>query len=104
MMTVERIGGLDWWDLVDAALNFACEELGVEPGAETVLADEDRDLRDAAALLGVSGDADHDEIRAALRARLTETRAHPDHGGDEEYAKRLIAAKNFLIQRGSDHA
>jgi hypothetical protein len=54
---------------------------------------------EAAALLGVAVDANADEIRAALRARLTASRLHPDQGGDAEEAKRLIAAKNFLIER-----
>lgn len=54
---------------------------------------------EAAALLGVAVDANADEIRAALRARLTTSRLHPDQGGDAEEAKRLIAAKNFLIER-----
>jgi hypothetical protein len=27
------------------------------------------------------------------------TRIHPDEGGDEEEAKRIIAAKNLLIER-----
>jgi hypothetical protein len=53
----------------------------------------------AAAILGVAVDASADEIRAALRARLSASRLHPDHGGDGEEAKRLIAAKNLLIER-----
>lgn len=65
-------------------------------------ADEDRvesDVREAAAALGVSPDSTADEIRAALRARLGASRLHPDHGGDGEEAKRLIAAKNLLLER-----
>ncbi|HEY2743977.1 MAG TPA: J domain-containing protein [Polyangia bacterium] len=53
----------------------------------------------AAAALGVSVDATADEIRAALRARLSSSRLHPDQGGDGEEAKRLIAAKNHLVAR-----
>jgi hypothetical protein len=53
----------------------------------------------AAARLGVNANATEDEIRAALRARLASSRLHPDHGGDGEEAKQLIAAKNLLIER-----
>ena len=53
----------------------------------------------AASLLGVSIDASVDEIRAALRSRLSASRLHPDHGGDGEQAKMLIAAKNLLVER-----
>jgi hypothetical protein len=53
----------------------------------------------AAALLDVPLDATEDVIRAALRARLATSRLHPDHGGDGEAAKELIAAKNLLIER-----
>ena len=53
----------------------------------------------AASLLGVDLDASDAEIRAALRARLTESRSHPDHGGDGDQAARLIAARDLLIER-----
>ena len=53
----------------------------------------------AAMILGVSLDATEDEIRAALRARLADSRLHPDHGGDGDEAKQLIAAKNLLVER-----
>ncbi len=59
----------------------------------------DEEAREAARLLGIAPDADADEIRAALRAKLADSRLHPDHGGDAEGAKELIAAKNLLIQR-----
>ena len=59
----------------------------------------DERVVEAAALLGVEIDASEDEIRAALRARLSSSRVHPDHGGDADEAKRLIAAKNLLIER-----
>lgn len=59
----------------------------------------DDDEARAAALLGVSLDATEDEIRAALRAQLAFSRLHPDHGGDEDEAKELIAAKNLLVER-----
>ena len=53
----------------------------------------------AAMLLGIVVSASEDEIRAALRARLSSSRVHPDQGGDEAQAKQLIAAKNLLIER-----
>jgi hypothetical protein len=53
----------------------------------------------AAELLGIAVDATADEIRAALRARLSSSKLHPDQGGDGEEAKRLIAAKNLLVER-----
>ena len=59
----------------------------------------DRSVVEAAALLGVSIDATEDQLRAALRSRLSGSGIHPDHGGDGEAAKRLIAAKNFLVER-----
>jgi hypothetical protein len=59
----------------------------------------DPEAAQAAALLGVAVDASEDEIRAALRGILSASRLHPDHGGDGEEAKRLIAAKNQLIER-----
>jgi hypothetical protein len=54
---------------------------------------------EAAVQLGVPLDATADQIRAALRSKLAGSRIHPDHGGDGDEAKRLIAAKNYLIDR-----
>jgi hypothetical protein len=59
----------------------------------------DEKMAQAAAALGIAASASEDEVRAALRARLSSSRLHPDHGGDGEQAKRLIAAKNLLIER-----
>jgi hypothetical protein len=72
----------------DEVLDDDADELGVDD-------DEAR----AATLLGVSLDASEDQIRAALRAQLASSRLHPDHGGDEDEAKELIAAKNLLVER-----
>ena len=58
-----------------------------------------REELSAAMTLGVSLDASEDEIRAALRARLADSRLHPDQGGDGDEAKELIAAKNLLVER-----
>jgi hypothetical protein len=54
---------------------------------------------EAAKLLAIDVDASPDEIRAALRAKMSAGGVHPDHGGDERVAKRLIAARNLLIER-----
>jgi hypothetical protein len=59
----------------------------------------DVEAANAAALLGIAIDASADEVRAALRRALSASRLHPDHGGDGEQAKVLIAAKNLLIDR-----
>lgn len=78
------------------------EAAPTEPIEDAELEAEDEldvERLDAAKVLGVSVDASADEIRAALRARMAETRVHPDQGGDGDEAKRLIAAKNLLIQR-----
>jgi hypothetical protein len=77
-----------WLSLVEEQTGVLCDE-----------GEDDQEAVDAAALLGVEPDASADEIRAALRRRMSEERAHPDHGGDEETAKRLIGAKNLLIER-----
>jgi hypothetical protein len=53
----------------------------------------------AADLLDVSIEASADEIRAALRKKMVASRLHPDQGGDEETAKRYIAAQNLLVER-----
>lgn len=53
----------------------------------------------AAALLDVSVEASEKEIRSALRRRLSESRAHPDHGGDGDHAQRLIAARDLLLKQ-----
>jgi len=47
--------------------------------------------------LGVSGDADIEEIRAAYRRRVKE--AHPDQGGDEDEFKRVREAYATAKQR-----
>ncbi len=49
----------------------------------------------AAALIGVTVDADSEQVRRAWRAwaRL----AHPDHGGDREFFDRLRIARDVLL-------
>jgi hypothetical protein len=53
----------------------------------------------AALLLEVNLDASADEIRRALRRKLSIARLHPDQGGNGARAARLIAAKNLLVER-----
>ncbi len=53
----------------------------------------------AAALLDVTVAATEKQIRSALRRRLSESRAHPDHGGDGDHAQRLIAARDLFLNR-----
>jgi len=71
--------------------------------APHVAADADRPTDDdslaAAMLLEVNLDASADEIRRALRRKLSVQRLHPDQGGNGVAAVRLIAAKNLLIER-----
>lgn len=59
----------------------------------------DEEAAQATALLGVAPTASADQIRAALRTRLVESKLHPDHGGNADEAAELIAAKNLLIER-----
>jgi hypothetical protein len=80
----------------EATTSSKAEEEDSSPAANEPAADER--TADAAALLGVSVDATEDDIRAALRARLSSSCLHPDHGGDGEVATLLIAAKNRLIE------
>ena len=53
----------------------------------------------AGLLLEVNLDASADEVRRALRRKLSTARMHPDHGGNGARAAQLIAAKNLLIER-----
>jgi hypothetical protein len=91
-------------DLIDlglaAAMNWLKEQARVAGDHSTDnQADDEPDAIQAAKLLGVSVDAPPDEIRAALRTKITERAIHPDQGGDGNEAARLIAAKNLLIDR-----
>ena len=82
--------------LLEAGLDALAQWAQQITSAESPLLDP---AVEAAALLGVELDASPDEIRRALRAKLTATAAHPDHGGDCEEASRLIAARNLLVER-----
>jgi hypothetical protein len=54
-------------------------------------------------LLGVADDATVDQIRAALRDKLRDSRLHPDQGGDGKAATELINARNLLIECAKAH-
>lgn len=56
--------------------------------------------KDAARLLGVAPEADAETVTAAFRQAMA--KAHPDQGGDPEHARRLIAARDLLLNR-RDH-
>ena len=66
-------------------LPFDVPEVASEPGS-----DSHDPLTAALAELGVSSEADIEEIRAAYRRRVKET--HPDQGGDEDEFKRVREA------------
>jgi DnaJ-domain-containing protein 1 len=53
---------------------------------------------EARAILGVRLHASEEEIRAAFRAKMAE--AHPDRGGSDAAAARLVAARDRLMGRG----
>ena len=79
------------------------QELANEPA---VIADSETH-EDAAALLGIDLSATVDEIRAAFRERVKcEMRSGTfhDQGGEatDDQARRLIAAKNLLIERATE--
>lgn len=61
--------------------------------------DEDADIvagqRPAHEVLGVDADADRDEIVNAYREQVAKT--HPDNGGDPEEFKRVVRAKETLL-------
>jgi hypothetical protein len=99
-----------WAGLLGGALHVVAKLIEEEQQGETTTPDDDapeddsdddgdEEASDAATLLGVSLDATESQIRAALRARFATSRLHPDHGGDGDEAKRLIAAKNLLVER-----
>ena len=91
---------LDWRGMFETALQAAlCGMLVYYWTQAPPAPPPDTEAQAAAQLLGVGLDASPDEIRAALRAKLANSRIHPDQGGDGEEARRLMAAKNLLISR-----
>jgi hypothetical protein len=97
----------DWRSLVmelfrvglDAFAQWAEEQQRSAHASQDV---EDGEVIEARAILNVAVDASPDEIRAALRSKLRDSRLHPDQGGDGEEAKRLIAAQNLLLERARE--
>jgi hypothetical protein len=97
-------------NLVDAAVDALADWFrrhvsdGPTAHDEQPHSDEDRDVIDAAALLGVAPTSSASEVRSAFRRQikvaLTAGDFH-DHGGTatDVRALRLIAAKNLLIDR-----
>jgi hypothetical protein len=59
----------------------------------------DRDALAAADLLGVSLSATVEEVRKACRQKIVAEGLHPDHGGDEERVRKVIAARDLLVER-----
>lgn len=92
---------VDWTEIGWAALEsaFFGALLGGAKRFSEELSKRDSAERQAAALLGVDVDADEDELRGALRRKLVETKAHPDHGGNSHEAAKLIAARDLLVAR-----
>lgn len=58
----------------------------------------DPQRREAFDLFDLPPDASPAEIRAAHRKRMAS--AHPDHGGSDDEARRLNAARDLLLPRG----
>ncbi|OJV33733.1 MULTISPECIES: J domain-containing protein [unclassified Sphingomonas] len=60
---------------------------------------EPAERKAARALLGVGPRADAEAIRAAHRRLMAE--AHPDHGGSDNRARELNAARDLLLGRAA---
>ena len=60
---------------------------------------EQMTLQEACEILGVAPQADKEEIEAAYRALIK--KLHPDSGGNDWFARRLTAAREFLLERKS---
>lgn len=94
---------IDWTEIGWAALESALfgALLGGAKRFSEELSKRDSAEQQAATLLGVDIDASPDQLRVALRRKLAETGAHPDHGGDSHQAANLIAARDFLLKRAA---
>lgn len=86
-----------------AELDLDEQEEPCEPEPTPLRLPRLRRALECARILGVSPYATADQIRAALRAKLAAARIHPDQGGDGEEARRLIDARNFLLEWAKEH-
>ena len=102
------VGGIYFFGKAIEAYNAQFERARTAPATPTpsvpvepehVVETLDLDAAIARLTLEAAPTATADEIRRALRRKLTERRLHPDQGGDGIDAKRLIDAKNLLIER-----
>lgn len=74
------------------------DALGYKPKRRPAARPEEGSEQQAArALLGVGPRADAEDIRTAHRRLMAE--AHPDHGGSDERARALNAARDLLVGR-----
>ncbi|WEK41894.1 MAG: J domain-containing protein [Candidatus Sphingomonas colombiensis] len=71
------------------------DALGIKPKPKRQTS-VDTGQQAARELLGVGPAADRDEIRAAHRRLMAD--AHPDHGGSDDRARALNAARDLLIR------
>jgi hypothetical protein len=106
----DRRAEIDWAEVARRALGSAVLAGLVSGALDVLVRIVEREINEpssphvdpetsaAVELLGVSVDATEAEIRAALRAKLIATRAHPDHGGDAELTRRLIDARDLLLK------
>jgi CysZ protein len=78
--------------LIAAAILYALYQLVLKPRSAPPRMPED----EARAVLGVSGEADADAIRAAHRRLVSAV--HPDKGGSAELTRRINAARDTLLR------
>ena len=82
--------------LIAAVLIWAAWHYLKPAGKRRMTAEEEQ----ARATLGVSARAGVSEIRAAHRRLLSGV--HPDRGGSADLARRVNAARDVLVGRGTD--
>ena len=83
------------WLLAIALIWFAWHYLRPAPKRATLT-----DTQRAHRVLGLRAGADESEIRAAHRRLLSGV--HPDRGGSADLARRVNAARDVLVGRGTD--
>ena len=95
----ERVGRVTFAALEGLRLLGEAYQQGVSAQAASAIDPVAATALEAARVLGVSLDASSDEIRAALRRKLVASMIHPDQGGEVAHARKLIDAKNLLVER-----